>query len=249
MNTISVLTEIINSHLNVLIYKTIINLLSIFTYVCNQTNIYFQVMSHINDLISVLRGLRLVVEAGVKTQQELSSLIWNNSSVKPLLLNCPTNLFTYNPNPASAKELVDRALVVAHGFRQFATMHVPNMSNNSTASPAMDQQMKDEIDELNKEFNRTFNTLKKVQFMDDIQPEVKPATREPSDPVSPTIQILAPIEDLHKRMQDAELQRAEKLIEAMSSSEPMEPSLVRGAGSAGPKPIAKKKTRISVSIT
>lgn len=202
-------------------------------------------MSHINDLIGILRGLRLVVEAGARTQQEASSLVWNNSSLKPLLMSCPTNLFSYNPNPASAKEIVDKALVVAHGFRQFATMNVPNLSDNA-ARPEMDQQMKDEIDELNREFNRTFDTLKKVQIMDDSPNAMSPIDSSPIAPdppgmVTPTIQILAPIEDLQKKLQDA------KLLEGMSFSESSE-DLYRITNDTGPRPSAKKKNRVAVSL-
>ncbi|KAJ8737939.1 hypothetical protein PYW08_000534 [Mythimna loreyi] len=216
-------------------------------------------MSHINDLISVLRGLRLVVEAGVRSQQEVASLVWNNSSVRPLLTNCPTNLITINPDPGSAKELVDKALVIAHGFRQFATMHVPS----SAVTPEMDQQMKDEIDELNREFNRTFDTLKKVQIMDE-PPVVTPPTMQPPPAVvKPRVQVVAPLEDLQKNMQDAKLQRVDDILEAITSPEPMEVKLsastkapvelasnavvAGGSGSKGPKPVAKKKIRVALS--
>lgn len=219
-------------------------------------------MSHINDLINVLRGLRLVVEAGVKTQQEVASLVWNNSSVRPLLASCPTNLVTINPNPASAKELVDRALVVAHGFRQFVNMHVPN----SEARPKMDQQMKDDIDELNREFNRTFDTLKKVQITDE-PPLVAPPTMYPSPAVfTPIVQVVEPLEDLQIQVRAAKLQKVENILEAISSPGPVEekPSgsakvvppvklashaeLEDAAGSSGRKPMAKKKIRVAVSI-
>lgn len=224
-----------------------------YTYLYNQTNIYFQDMSHINDLISVLRGLRLVVEAGVRTQQETSAFIWNNSSVKPLLTNCPTNLFSYNPEPPSPKEIVDRALVVAHGFRQFATMYVPNVSDN-TARTEMDQQMKDEIDELNREFNRTFDTLKKVQIMD--ESVASPIVPDPPGMATPTIQILAPIEDLQKKMQQAKLERdvMQGVLSSDSTDDMQHYRMVAGhyeglsdEGGSGPRPSAKKKLRVAVS--
>ncbi|KAI8431120.1 hypothetical protein MSG28_001173 [Choristoneura fumiferana] len=121
-------------------------------------------MSHINDLIGIVRGLRLVVEAGAKLQQESSRLIWNNSSIKAFAQNCPTNpVANYKPNPDFGKELLDRALVVAHGFRQYAVMNVPNFNTESETKADMDPRMKEEIEELNREFNRTFESLEKSQ--------------------------------------------------------------------------------------
>lgn len=202
-------------------------------------------MSHINDLIGVLRGLRLVVEAGFKTQQEVSNLLWNNSSLKPLISNCPTNPLAYTTNVISPKDFMDRALVVAHGFRRFAIMHVPNMSPDITR-PEMDQQMKDEIEELNREFNRTFDTLKKVQMM------------EPPPPVPPKIVIVAPIEDLQKEVKTAKAKRIEDIVHAVYSTDPVGGFSGRqDVSPVGPKPVvspmaskpvAKKKIRVAVSI-
>uniref|UniRef100_A0A2A4JQT9 ABC1 atypical kinase-like domain-containing protein n=1 Tax=Heliothis virescens TaxID=7102 RepID=A0A2A4JQT9_HELVI len=213
-------------------------------------------MSHINDLIGVLRGLRLVVEAGVKAQTEASNLIWNTSSLKPLLTNCPTNPLAMNPNPPSARELMERAFVVAHGFRQFAAMHVPNMSA-SAATPEMDQQMKDEIDELNREFNRTFDTLKKVQIMD----SPAPVSAELNEYVPKKVQMSAPIEDLQKQIKNDEEQRVDDILLAVASADPADmpsprpknqpgpasPEPLSQAGPVAPKPVAKKKIRVALS--
>ncbi|XP_047040351.1 atypical kinase COQ8B, mitochondrial-like isoform X1 [Helicoverpa zea] len=221
------------------------------------TKLIFQVMSHINDLIGVLRGLRLVVEAGVKAQAEASTLIWNTSSLKPLLSNCPTNPLAMNPNPPSAKELMERAFVVAHGFRQFAAMHVPNV-NASTASPEMDQQTKDEIDELNREFNRTFDTLKKVQTMEN-SAAVSAKTNEFRQD---KVQIMAPIDDLQKQLKEDKEKRADDILLAVTSAESAadvpsprpksqaglaSPTPVSQSVSASPKPVAKKKIRVALS--
>ncbi|KOB76396.1 Uncharacterized protein OBRU01_05825, partial [Operophtera brumata] len=120
-------------------------------------------MSHINELIGVLRGLRLVAEAGIKLQQEASQLIWYNSSFKNVLQNIPTNTLTQTkPNPDLAKDILERAMVVAQGFRQYAVMHIPNL--NTDLEKEMDPRMKEEIDELNREFNKTFETLKKSEI-------------------------------------------------------------------------------------
>ncbi|CAH0577849.1 unnamed protein product [Chrysodeixis includens] len=211
-------------------------------------------MSHINDLIGVLRGLRLVVEAGAKIQQETSSLIWNNSSLRPLLTNCPTNTFSFNSN-SNANDLVDRALVVAHGFRQFASMHLPNITNN-TVQPQMDQQMKDEIEELNREFNRTFESLKKIEL-------VTPALFDQSEQLK--VEASAPLEELQvshieqavphipTRLPTPQSIRAEQIVQAVFSPEPMGPKLLTtpppSPNTLVPKakPVAKKKVKVALS--
>ncbi|XP_041986302.1 atypical kinase COQ8B, mitochondrial [Aricia agestis] len=120
-------------------------------------------MSHINDLIGIVKGFRMVVEAGIKLQQENTRLIWNNSSIKPLIQGCPTNPITnIKPNPDIAKDLFERALVVAQGFRQYAVMHAPNFDPSKTSSP-MDSKLQAELDQLNEEFDKTFESLKKTQ--------------------------------------------------------------------------------------
>ncbi|XP_047524172.1 atypical kinase COQ8B, mitochondrial [Pieris napi] len=119
-------------------------------------------MSQINDLIRVMKGLRQVVEAGLKLQQESSSLIWNNSSFKPYFQNCTTNPFNSKVYPDVPKDLVDRAFVVFHGIRQYALMHIPNF-NPSIKKSSMDPELQDEIEQLNREFDKTFETLKRKQ--------------------------------------------------------------------------------------
>ncbi|KAF9414460.1 hypothetical protein HW555_007657 [Spodoptera exigua] len=213
-------------------------------------------MSHINDLIGVLRGLRLVVDAGVKTQIEASSVLWNNSSLKQLLSDCPTNPLAYNPNLPSGKEFVERAFVVAHGLRQFAVLQVPNMSANVPA-PEIDQQMQEEIEELNREFNRTFDTLKKVQNQYGPPPPAPAVT-----PVAPPLNqsaMSAPIEELQDRIDQAKSRKVQDIIQVVASSDPApvwidtpmpSPSPTDSSSSAsslGPKPVAKKKIRVALS--
>lgn len=214
-------------------------------------------MSHINDLIGVLRGLRLVAEAGVKTQQEVYKFLWSNSSLKQLISNCPTNPLAYNPNPPSPKEFMERAFVVAHGLRQFAVLQVPNMSAN-VPEPEIDQQMKEEIEELNREFNRTFDTLKKIQSMDSSPPPAPAVT--PIAPSQYMSAMSAPIEELHDRIQRAKDRKAEDMIQVVASSSPTtvwidtpmpspSPSdSSSSTSSSGPKPVAKKKIRVAVSL-
>lgn len=206
----------------------------------------FQAMSHINDLIGVMRGLRLVVEAGLKVQQESTRVIWNNSSIKTLIQNCsPNTLTAYNPKPEDAKDLLERALVVAHGFRQYAVMHVPNF-NEAEKATEMDKELREEIDELNREFNKTFETLKKTENVKaSVAPKEVRQVRE---------EYVAPLENL----QSATVQRSvppvvEMLIPPVPPvAEVKMPKPVESASSSAapgvPKPIAKKKIRVSVSL-
>lgn len=171
-------------------------------------------MSHINDLIGVLRGLRMVTEAGLKVQQEASQVIWNNSSFKALLQALPTNPPTLStPTPDLAKDIVQRALVVAQGFRQYAVMHVPNFNPDVETKAEMDPQTKDEIDNLNREFNKTFESLEKSQHV------------KPSDNV-----IISPIENVVKEVTRRKIQTP--MAETLKSKKEMQPSQAKVPGSA-----------------
>lgn len=216
----------------------------------------FQRMSHINDLTGVLRGLRLVVEAGIKTQREATGLIWNNSSLKPLLQNCPsTNPLALNTNPAALKDYVERALVITHGFRQYAVMQVPYLKTD-VEKAEMDPQVLDEIEELNREFNRTFETLNK----DDAKISLDGVSSD---------QIVSPMDKLkkHAEMLKSQMVEPELVIQAEPvmtvKQEPVvivEPEPVKivqppvSSHSTSkdntppvPKPVAKKKLKTSVS--
>lgn len=186
-------------------------------------------MSHINDLIGIVRGLRLVVEAGAKLQQENSRLIWNNSSIKAFAQNCPPNpVANYKTNPDFGKELFDRALVVAHGFRQYAVMSVPNFNTETETKADMDPRMKEEIEELNREFNRTFESLERSQ------------SRE-----APVIEAEAPLErvvESVRRVESPSVPNVSNVVEDIAPSAALGPTAV-------PKPVAKKKIRVSVSIS
>lgn len=197
-------------------------------------------MSHINDLLGVVRGLRLVFEAGLKLQQENSKLIWNNSSVKALIQNCSTNTLTsYKPKPENAKDLVERALVVAHGLRQYAVMHIPNFSAESEKAPEMDKDLKDEIEELNREFNKTFETLKKSQ---DVKATADQAVGNYVAPLE-KILVRSPVDQV------VEVQKPEVILPKPKVQVPKPPESSSNVGtSAVPKPVAKKKIRVSVCI-
>ncbi|XP_059055185.1 atypical kinase COQ8B, mitochondrial isoform X1 [Achroia grisella] len=191
-------------------------------------------MSHINDLIGVWRGLRLVVEAGLKVQQENSKLIWNNSTLKTLIQTCPTNTLTaYKPTPDTLKEYLERALVVAHGFRQYATMHVPNVESDLEKRADMDAQLRDEIEELNREFNKTFETLNKVE---DIKMNSTAADQ----------QIISPLEKVKLRT-ERDILESQPHAPSISNIAATSTSGAAISTSAVPKPIAKKKIRVSLS--
>lgn len=186
-------------------------------------------MSLINDLIGVVRGVRLIVEAGIKCQQDSTRLIWNNSSIKPLLMTCPTNLTTaFKSRPDLTTEVFERSMVVVQGLRQYAVMAAPNFDIQKEPTE-MDAQINDEIEELNREFNKTFETLKKAQS----------SSSTPPFPVDQEYE--APIEQLQKKVKQREPSPTQKVIEKApvpetSTSEKTKPRLV-----------AKKKIKVSVS--
>ncbi|XP_026316526.1 atypical kinase COQ8B, mitochondrial isoform X2 [Hyposmocoma kahamanoa] len=184
-------------------------------------------MSLFNDLIGVVRGVRLVVEAGMKCQQDSARLIWNNSSIKPLLMTCPTNLTTaFKSRPDLTTEVFERSLVVVQGLRQYIVMATPNFDIQKEPTE-MDPQLNDEIEELNREFNKTFETLKKSQSSS-------------STPPFPVVQEYeAPIEQLQKNAKQSESgPRHEVFIKA-----PVPDTSEKST----PRPVAKKKIKVSLS--
>lgn len=186
-------------------------------------------MSLINDLIGVVRGVRLVVEAGIKCQQDSTRLIWNNSSIKPLLMTCPTNLTAaFKSRPDVTKELFERSLVVVQGLRQYAVMAAPNFDIQKEPTE-MEAQMNDEIEELNREFNKTFETLKKAQG----------SSSTPPFPVSQEYE--APIEQLQKKVTPREPSPTHKVSEKAPVPDTSTPE------KSTPRPVAKKKIKVSVS--
>ncbi|XP_013189138.1 atypical kinase COQ8B, mitochondrial isoform X1 [Amyelois transitella] len=196
-------------------------------------------MSHINDLIGVVRGLRMVIEAGIKLQQENSRTIWNNSSVKSLVKTCPTNPLTaFKPNSPPTDEFFERARVVIHGFRQYATMHVPNMDLDSESKmeptsgkkSELDAEIRDEIEELNREFAKTFETLKKSQE---------------ANVSKSNVEFVAPLEKLNSSTEvQLKSQPKDRTSPHVVTQPTSSPSTDKKAVS---KPVAKKKVRVSLS--
>lgn len=121
-------------------------------------------MSHINDLIGVVRGFRHVIDAGIKLQQENAKLILNNCSFRQSVQNCSINsLPTYKPSNVVVSDALERASVVIHGIKQFVSIN--NISNNTSLEGITqgDLQLQEDIDILNKQFNETFDSLKQTQ--------------------------------------------------------------------------------------
>ncbi|XP_075990780.1 ubiquinone biosynthesis protein COQ8, mitochondrial isoform X2 [Anticarsia gemmatalis] len=92
----------------------------------------------------------------------------------------------------------------------------------------MDQELQDEIEELNREFNRTFETLNKVQ----------------ADP-----QVVAPLEDLREKVKESVVKV--QPVPQVREEPPVvvrqpEPSAMPSAPPV-PKPVAKKKIRVALS--
>ncbi|CAF4749337.1 unnamed protein product [Pieris macdunnoughi] len=188
-------------------------------------------MSQINDLIRVMKGLRQVVEAGLKLQQESSSLIWNNSSFKPYFQNCTTNPFNSKVYPDVPKDLVDRAFVVFHGIRQYALMHIPNF-NPSIKKSSMDPELQDEIEQLNREFDKTFETLKRKQ--------------NDENSILASGDITVPLEKLKSQAERLKLKAIDTPKVMLPSAVDVENNITNIEQSRVPvlKPVAKKKLKV-----
>lgn len=121
-------------------------------------------MSHINDLIGVVRGFRQVIDAGIKLQQENAKLILNNCSFRQSVQNCSINsLPTYKPSNVVVSDALERASVVIHGIKQFVSINNINNNTSLEAITQEDLQLQEDIDILNKQFNETFDSLKQTQ--------------------------------------------------------------------------------------
>ncbi|XP_039763432.1 atypical kinase COQ8B, mitochondrial [Pararge aegeria] len=186
-------------------------------------------MSHINDFLGVVRGLRQVVEAGLKLQQENTRLIWNNSSIRQPLQNCSTNpISNYKPNSKNVSDLLERTMVAVHGIKQYVTMYKPNFNENLDGTETMDPQLQEDIENLNKQFDETFESLKQTQkkiISSTIVPSVEALVKENKSSSEDKPDI--PKDDIVKTRQA-----------------PV-PSIVASGTGAVPKPIAKKKLKLS----
>ncbi|XP_013179050.1 PREDICTED: aarF domain-containing protein kinase 4 isoform X1 [Papilio xuthus] len=195
-------------------------------------------MSQITDLLGVIKGLRQVVEAGIKLQQENSRLIWNNSSIRPFLQNCPTNAIkNYKTNEVAPKDILDRVYVVVHGFRKYATMHVPLVSTSVESKAAVDEELKDEIEELNKEFDKTFEILNKAKDM-------QASSTEPRN----EIEFEVPLEKIQMESVVKTSLQGTKIEHKQQEQQVNHPSYEESTSrNVIPKPVAKKKPKVMLS--
>ncbi|XP_032527072.2 atypical kinase COQ8B, mitochondrial isoform X1 [Danaus plexippus] len=191
-------------------------------------------MTHINDFIGVVRGLRQVLEAGIKIQQENSRLIWNNSSFRPSLQSCPTNALSYKPSADMSSDVFDRAMIVIHGVKEYVTMYRTNPINNVHSASSMDPQLQEEIELLNKEFNETFENLKQTQ-----KKIVSTTITSPSE------QVLKPIDKVEEVARPVIRPEASKHSK-VPSVEKVVP-VAEASSLSIPKPVAKKKMKVSLS--
>ncbi|CAH0716225.1 unnamed protein product, partial [Brenthis ino] len=195
-------------------------------------------MSHINDFIGVMRGLRQVIDAAAKLQQENTKLILNNSSFRQSFQNCSINsLSTLKPNKNAINEAFERAMVVLHGIRQFVSMHNFNNNTNIESVTAMDSQLQEDIEILNKQFNETFDSLKQTQKKIIASTSPTPAAAEiieAKQKVEPiqTISVVKPTE-----------KKEDNLKVTVVPLPNMEPSSSKSV----PKPVARKKLKVSLS--
>lgn len=209
-------------------------------------------MSHINDLIGVVRGLRQVIDAGIKLQQESTRLVWQNSSLRNPLQNFSVNsIATYKSNPDTINDAFERAKVVVHGFKQYVTIcNINSNTNTAEAFTSMDPKLQEDIDMLNKQFNETFESLKQAQ-----KKIVSNVTILPSEElVEPLEQIPVEVVVNEKPVNDVVDTGLVELIEPKSLKPnvnsyagPSVNSVTRTNVKSAPKPVARKKVKVSVS--
>ncbi|XP_045784462.1 atypical kinase COQ8B, mitochondrial isoform X2 [Maniola jurtina] len=191
-------------------------------------------MSHINDILGVMRGLRQVIDAGVKLQQESTRLVWNNSSIRQPLKYCSTNtLSTYKPNPDNASDLFERTMVVVHGIKKYVTMYKSSLDNNLDVAVTMDPQLQEDIETLNKQFDETFESLKQTQKKI-ISSTVVPSVEEHVKPVEKNVPE-----------KTSESKSKAQHNEVLKSKIVPEPRVDASTSRTIPKPVAKKKLKLS----
>ncbi|KPJ09127.1 Chaperone activity of bc1 complex-like, mitochondrial [Papilio machaon] len=117
-------------------------------------------------------------------------------------------------------------------------MHVPLVSTSVESKAALDEDLKHEIEELNKEFDKTFEILNKAKDM-----QASSTERRNLD------EFEAPLEKIH--MEDVvktslegiktELKQPEQQVNTSSYEESMNRNMI-------PKPVAKKKPKVMLSL-
>lgn len=209
-------------------------------------------MSHINDLIGVVRGLRQVIDAGIKLQQESTRLVWQNSSVKNPLQNCSVNsIATYKSNPDTINDAFERAKVVVHGIKQYVTMCNTNSNTNTAeALTSMDPKLQEDIDMLNRQFNETFESLKQAQkkIVSNVTVvSVKELVKPPEQiPVEVVVNEKPVNDEIDNRLVDVIEPKSLK-PNVNSYADPSINSVTSTSVKSAPKPVARKKVKVSVS--
>lgn len=209
-------------------------------------------MSHINDLLGLVKGLRQVIDAGIKLQQESTRLVWQNSSLRNPLQNCSVNsIATYKSNPDTINDAIERTKVVVHGIKQYVTMcNINSNTNTAEALTSMDPKLQEDIDMLNRQFNETFESLKQAQ-----KKIVSNVTNLPAEElVEPLEQIPVEVVVNENPVNDEVDNRLVKVIEPKSLKPnvncyagPSVNSVISTSVKSAPKPVARKKVKVSVS--
>lgn len=80
-------------------------------------------MSRIQDAASVLRGLRMVLNSGLKYKQEHFNIFWENSSVKLIIRDAKLGFYKtqIKPELLSIPEAIDRISTVVNGIIAYQT--------------------------------------------------------------------------------------------------------------------------------
>ncbi|XP_045458111.1 atypical kinase COQ8B, mitochondrial [Melitaea cinxia] len=209
-------------------------------------------MSHINDLIGVVRGLRQVIDAGIKLQQESTRLVWQNSSVKNPLQNCSVNsIATYKSNPDTINDAFERAKVVVHGIKQYVTMCNTNSNTNTAeALTSMDPKLQEDIDMLNRQFNETFESLKQAQkkIVSNVTVvSVKELVKPPEQiPVEVVVNEKPVNDEIDNRLVDVIEPKSLK-PNVNSYADPSINSVTSTSVKSAPKPVARKKVKVSLA--
>lgn len=209
-------------------------------------------MSHINDLIGLVKGLRQVIDAGIKLQQESTRLVWQNSSIRNLLQNCSVNsIATYKSNPDTINDAIERTKVVVHGIKQYVTMcNINSNTNTAEALTLMDPKLQEDIDMLNRQFNETFESLKQAQKKIVSNVTILPA----EELVEPLEQIPVEVVVNENPVNDEVDNRIIKVIEPKSLKPnvncyagPSVNSVISTSVKSAPKPVARKKVKVSLA--
>lgn len=191
------------------------------------------VTPNLSELLGVIRGLRLVLNEGIKLQQEHTQHLWNNSSIRPVIQNClanSSNPLKFEPN---ANEIIERTFVVAHGLRQASSLFLPNLTSKQLS---MDPILTKEIEELNQEFNKTFANLKDEKDVSQTSiTKFETQTYEYPIVAPQQVQIASPQAQIGPSQDQIKMTQPETIV-----------PLQQTAANIPPRPVARKKARVAL---